>query len=183
MNDLQDLYQQVIIDHNHNPRNFHEIEHASHAAKGHNPLCGDKIDIFMNIENDIIAEVSFTGSGCAISKASSSLMTEALLGKSTKQANDLFEKVHNMLTGGKTEAESIGKLAVLSGVHKYPALVKCAALPWRTFKNALEKEQSTVLVFEGPDASGKGGAIRRAIWSLDARTSRVYHPWESIARP
>jgi len=145
MNDLQDLYQQVIIDHNHNPRNFHEIEHASHSAKGHNPLCGDKIDIFLNVENDTITKVSFTGSGCAISKASSSLMTEALLGKSTKEANELFEKVHNMLTGGKTDVDGIGKLAVLSGVHKYPARVKCAALPWRTLKNALEKEGETAV--------------------------------------
>lgn len=143
MSDLQDLYQQVIIDHNHNPRNFREIEHASHSAKGHNPLCGDKIDIFLNIENNKIIEVSFTGSGCAISKASSSLMTEALLGKSTKEANKLFEEVHNMLTGGKTNVEGIGKLAVLSGVHKYPARVKCAALPWRTLKSALDEESTT----------------------------------------
>jgi nitrogen fixation NifU-like protein len=145
MNDLQDLYQQVIIDHNHNPRNFHEIEHASHSAKGHNPLCGDKIDIFLIVENDTITKVSFTGSGCAISKASSSLMTEALLGKSTKDANELFEKVHNMLIGGITDIDDIGKLAVLSGVHKYPARVKCAALPWRTLKNALEKEGETAI--------------------------------------
>ena len=140
MNDLQDLYQQVIIDHNHNPRNFHEIEHPSHSAKGHNPLCGDKIDIFLIVKNDIIVEVCFTGSGCAISKASSSLMTEALTGKTIAVAEKLFEAVHDMIINGKTDVEGIGKLAVLSGVHKYPARVKCAILPWHTLKNALEKE-------------------------------------------
>jgi nitrogen fixation NifU-like protein len=139
MNDLQDLYQQVIIDHNHNPRNFHEIEHPSHSAKGHNPLCGDKIDIYLTIKDDIITEVSFMGSGCAISKASSSLMTEALLGKSITEANKLFNSVHDMITNGITDADNIGKLAVLSGVHKFPARVKCAILPWHTMKNALEK--------------------------------------------
>ncbi len=139
MNDLQDLYQQVIIDHNHNPRNFHEIEHPSHSAKGHNPLCGDKIDIYLTIKDGIITEVSFMGSGCAISKASSSLMTEALLGKSITEANKLFNSVHDMITKGITDADNIGKLAVLSGVHKFPARVKCAILPWHTMKNALEK--------------------------------------------
>ena len=140
MNELQELYQQVIIDHNHNPRNFHEIEHPSHSAKGHNPLCGDKIDIFLIIKNDIIVEVSFTGSGCAISKASSSLMTEALIGKTIADAEKLFEEVHDMIINGKTDVEDIGKLAVLSGVHKFPARVKCAILPWHTLKNALEKK-------------------------------------------
>ena len=140
MNELQELYQQVIIDHNHNPRNFREIEHASHSAKGHNPLCGDKIDIFLIVKNDIIVEVGFTGSGCAISKASSSLMTEALTGKTTADAEKLFEEVHDMIINGKTDVDGIGKLAVLSGVHKFPARVKCAILPWHTLKNALEKE-------------------------------------------
>ncbi|MFC1786095.1 Fe-S cluster assembly sulfur transfer protein SufU [Candidatus Neomarinimicrobiota bacterium] len=139
MNDLQELYQQVIIDHNHNPRNFHAIEHPSHSAKGHNPLCGDKIDIYLNIQDGVIAEVSFTGSGCAISKASSSLMTETLLGKTVTEAQTLFDLVHNMIINGKTDAEDIGKLAVLSGVHKFPARVKCAILPWYTMKNALER--------------------------------------------
>ena len=140
MNELQELYQQVIIDHNHNPRNFHEINHPSHSAKGHNPLCGDKIDIFLIVKNDIIVEVGFTGSGCAISKASSSLMTEALTGKTIADAEKLFEEVHDMIINGKTDAEGIGKLAVLSGVHKFPARVKCAILPWHTLKNALENE-------------------------------------------
>ena len=140
MNELQELYQQVIIDHNHNPRNFHEIEHPSHSAKGHNPLCGDKIDVFLIVKNEIIVEVGFTGSGCAISKASSSLMTEALTGKTVADAEKLFEEVHDMIINGKTDAEGIGKLAVLSGVHKFPARVKCAILPWHTLKNALEKE-------------------------------------------
>ena len=145
MNELQELYQQVIIDHNHNPRNFREIEHPSHSAKGHNPLCGDKIDIYLTIKDDIITDVSFTGSGCAISKASSSLMTEALTGKTVKEAQQLFDSVHNMITNGKTDAEGIGKLAVLSGVHKFPARVKCAILPWHTMKDALEKSTQTAI--------------------------------------
>lgn len=145
MNELQELYQQVIIDHNHNPRNFHEIEHASHSAKGHNPLCGDKIDIFLTIKDDIIAEVSFTGSGCAISKASSSLMTEALVGKTVVEAEELFNIVHDMVTNGNADVDAVGKLAVLSGVHKFPARVKCAILPWHTMKNALEKNTQTTI--------------------------------------
>ncbi len=145
MNELQELYQQVIIDHNHNPRNFHRIEHPSHSAKGHNPLCGDKIDIYLTIKNDIITEVSFMGSGCAISKASSSLMTEALLGKTVIEAQELFDLVHDMITSGQTDVEGIGKLAVLSGVHKFPARVKCAILPWHTMKNALVKNTQTAI--------------------------------------
>ena len=145
MNDLQDLYQQVIIDHNHNPRNFHKIENPSHSAKGHNPLCGDKIDIYLTIKDDIITEISFMGSGCAISKASSSLMTEALVGKTVKDAQKLFDSVHNMITNGKTDVDDIGKLAVLSGVHKFPARVKCAILPWHTMKNALGKSTQTTI--------------------------------------
>lgn len=145
MNDLQELYQQVIIDHNHNPRNFHEIEHPTHSAKGHNPLCGDKIDIYLIIKDGVIVEVSFTGSGCAISKASSSLMTEALLGKTVTEAQKLFDLVHNIITNGKTDVEDIGKLAVLSGVHKFPARVKCAILPWHTMKNALERSTQTTI--------------------------------------
>jgi nitrogen fixation NifU-like protein len=145
MDELQELYQQVIIDHNHNPRNFHEIEHPSHSAKGHNPLCGDKIDIYLTIKDDIITEVSFTGSGCAISKASSSLMTEELLGKTVTEAHKLFDLVHNMVITGKTDTKNIGKLAVLSGVHKFPVRVKCAILAWHTMKNALEKNTQTTI--------------------------------------
>jgi nitrogen fixation NifU-like protein len=145
MNELQELYQQVIIDHNHNPRNFHEIENPSHSAKGHNPLCGDKIDIYLTINDDVITEVSFTGSGCAISKASSSLMTEALLGKTVAEAQQLFDLVHNMITSGQTDVNEIGKLAVLSGVHKFPARVKCAILPWHAMRNALSKSTNTAI--------------------------------------
>lgn len=119
------------------------MEHPSHSAKGHNPLCGDKIDIYLTIKNNIITDVSFTGSGCAISKASSSIMTEALKGKSLDQAQKLFTIVHDVVTSGKTNAEDIGKLAVLSGVYKFPARVKCAILPWHTMKNALEDKSQT----------------------------------------
>ena len=145
MNELQELYQQVIIDHNQNPRNFHEIEHASHSAKGHNPLCGDKIDIYLIVKGNTIIEVGFTGSGCAISKASSSLMTEKLVGKTIAEAEELFDIVHEMVTNGNADENVVGKLAVLSGVHKFPARVKCAILPWHTMKNAIEKRIETAI--------------------------------------
>ena len=145
MSELQELYQEVIIDHNHNPRNFREIEHPSHSAKGHNPLCGDKIDIYLMVENNKIIDIGFTGSGCAISKASSSLMTEALVGKTIAEAEKLFDSIHDMIISGNTTIKDVGKLAVLSGVHKFPARVKCAMLPWRTLKNALEKETQTAI--------------------------------------
>ena len=145
MNELQELYQQVIIDHNQNPRNFHEIEHASHSAKGHNPLCGDKIDIYLIVKGNTIIEVGFTGSGCAISKASSSLMTEKLAGKTIAEAEELFDIVHEMVINGNADVNVVGKLAVLSGVHKFPARVKCAILPWHTMKNAIEKRIETAI--------------------------------------
>jgi len=138
MNELQELYQQVVIDHNQNPRNFHKIDDHSHFAKGHNPLCGDKIDIYLIIKDNKIMDIGFTGSGCAISKASSSLMTEALVGKSITEVRSLFGAVHTLITAGQSDYKNIGKLKVLSGVHKFPARVKCAILPWHTLKNAID---------------------------------------------
>lgn len=151
MSDLQDLYQQVIIDHNHNPRNYRKIEHPTHSAKGHNPICGDKINVYLIVENDKIIDVSFIDASlkdkgsCAICRASSSLMTETLVGKTISEVETIFESVHDLLTKNESNTDDIGKLAVLSGVHKFPARVKCAMLSWRTLKNALENKDQTAI--------------------------------------
>ncbi|MCS7336823.1 MAG: SUF system NifU family Fe-S cluster assembly protein [Verrucomicrobiae bacterium] len=135
--ELTDLYQEVILDHCKRPRNFRELDCASCTARGDNPLCGDQLTLFIQLDGDTIREISFVGSGCCISKATASLLTEALKGKTVAEARALFEKVHTMLTTGAVP-ESVGKLAVLSGVHKYPARVKCATLAWHTLLAALE---------------------------------------------
>ena len=136
MDDLKELYQQMILDHNQNPQNFREMENATSKAEGHNPLCGDEITLFLHVENEKITDVSFLGSGCAISKASASIMTTLLIGKSVEMAESLFEKFHTMITTGEI-SEDMGKLAVLAGVHKFPSRVKCAVLSWHTMNNAL----------------------------------------------
>jgi len=145
MNELYELYQQVIIDHNQNPRNFHKIDNHSHFAKGHNPLCGDKIDIYLIIKDNKITDIGFTGLGCAISKASSSLLTEVIVDKSIAEAHALFDAVHNLLTTGECDDKIIGKLKVLSGVYKFPVRVKCAILPWHTMKNAIDGNTQTAI--------------------------------------
>ena len=140
MSDLSDLYQEVILDHNRRPRNYGTLAGASHTARGYNPLCGDKLTIYAKVEGDRIAGLMFEGSGCAISKASASLLTDALKGKTLDEAAMLFERVHNMLTLPMDQAvdeESVGKLAVLSGVREFPMRVKCASLAWHTLKAAL----------------------------------------------
>ncbi len=136
MDDLKDLYQQMILDHNQNPQNFREMENATSKAEGHNPLCGDEITLFLHVENEKITDVSFLGSGCAISKASASIMTTLLKGKSVEMAESLFEKFHTMITTGEI-SEDMGKLTVLAGVNKFPSRVKCAVLSWHTMNNAL----------------------------------------------
>ncbi|MBT88408.1 MAG: SUF system NifU family Fe-S cluster assembly protein [Candidatus Marinimicrobia bacterium] len=136
MDDLKELYQQMILDHNQNPQNFREMENATSKAEGHNPLCGDEITLFLHVENEKITDVSFLGSGCAISKASASIMTTLLIGKSVEMAESLFDKFHTMITTGEI-SEDMGKLAVLAGVHKFPSRVKCAVLSWHTMNNAL----------------------------------------------
>lgn len=143
---LKDLYQEVILDHNKQPRNFHKMENPSHHADGHNPLCGDQISVFLKMEGDRIADISFEGSGCAISKASSSLMTTLVKGKTQNEANALFEGFHKMVTGsvGDPLPENIGKLAVFSGVCEFPARVKCASLAWHTLKAALSGKKNEV---------------------------------------
>ncbi len=141
MAELDELYQEVILDHNKSPRNFRTIATANRKAEGYNPLCGDHVTVFLEIDNGVIKEISFQGSGCAISKASASMMTTELKGKSEKAANELFQDVHKMLTGeADSNAASLGKLAILSGVCKFPARVKCASLAWHTVNSALKGE-------------------------------------------
>ena len=136
MDVLKDLYQQLIIDHNQNPRNFNELKGANHSATGHNPLCGDELNVYLIIQNRNIKEITFTGSGCAISKASASIMTNTLKGMDVKDAEMKFKNFLNLATTGNVE-ENMGKLSVLAGVHKYPSRVKCATLAWHTFHGAL----------------------------------------------
>ncbi len=135
--ELTDLYQQVILDHCNRPRNFRELPRPTCSARGDNPLCGDQLTLFIELDGEVIRQISFVGAGCCISKAAASLLTEALKGKTVADAKQLFNKVHQMLTTG-TVPDSVGKLAVLSGVHKYPARVKCATLAWHTLLAAIE---------------------------------------------
>lgn len=146
MSSLTDLYQEMILDHNRNPRNFRPLPDANRKAEGYNPLCGDQISLFLKLEGDVIRDIAFQGSGCAISKASSSLMTSLLKGKTKVEADRLFEKFHHMVTGspgGRVDPE-LGKLAVFSGVCEYPSRVKCATLAWHTLKSALEGKTERV---------------------------------------
>ena len=141
MNELRELYQQVILDHNKNPRNFGELATANHKAEGHNPLCGDHIDVFLDIEDGVILDARFYGAGCAISKASGSIMTTLLKGKSVEEAKLLFDKFHDVVTSDSeapTEDMNLGKLAVFCGVREFPARVKCASLAWHTMLEAIE---------------------------------------------
>ena len=144
MSDLSDLYQEVILDHNRSPRNFRRMEGASHHAEGFNPLCGDRVTVFVQIEGDRIADVTFEGSGCAISKASASLMTDELKGSTVADARRLFERFHRMVTTPTSEAvEELGKLSALAGVREFPVRVKCASLAWHTLKAAMAKDKRT----------------------------------------
>ena len=141
MSDLSDLYQEVILDHNRRPRNFGPLATANHVAKGHNPLCGDRLTLYVQLDGERLTNVAFEGSGCAISKASASLMTDAVKGHTVDEAMTLFAKVHTMLTLPLDQAvddESVGKLAVLSGVREFPVRIKCASLAWHTLKQALQ---------------------------------------------
>ncbi len=142
MSDLSDLYQEVILDHNRTPRNFRVLDRPTHRAEGFNPLCGDRLDLFVNVDADRIADIGFQGSGCAISRASASLMTDALKGRSLGEARDLFQRFHQMVTTPPdVSVEDLGKLSVLSGVREFPVRVKCASLAWHTMKAALEEQQ------------------------------------------
>jgi len=145
--ELRELYQQVILDHNKSPRNFKKLENANHIAEGYNPLCGDKINLYLIVEDDVVKDVGFQGSGCAISKASASLMSSIVKGKTKKEAEELFTKFHDLVTGKLNDdaaVEELGKLAVFSGVRDFPARVKCASLAWHTLISALKDEQHVV---------------------------------------
>ena len=141
MNELQDLYREVILDHNRSPRNFGELEDADRIIEGVNPLCGDRMTLYVKLDGDTVQDISFKGTGCAISIASSSLMTEKVKGASLQETLELFDKVHDMLTAvdydGSADLEDLDKLAALSGVREYPTRVKCASLSWHALKSAL----------------------------------------------
>jgi nitrogen fixation protein NifU and related proteins len=142
--DLDELYQQVILDHCKSPRNFHVLEGANRKGEGFNPLCGDNYTVFAKMDGDTVQEAAFQGSGCCISKASASLMTAAVKGKTKAEVKTLFDKVHDMVTTGKADEESLGKLAVFAGVHKFPARVKCAILSWHAVLAAVEGKDGPV---------------------------------------
>ncbi len=141
--DLGDLYQEVILDHNRMPRNFGELPGANRRAEGYNPLCGDRITIFVDLESDVVKNIRFLGSGCAISKASASMMTESMKGRTRTQVEALFREFHRLLTEDRATAEPavLGKLVVFSGVREFPVRVKCATLAWHTLRAALESAQ------------------------------------------
>lgn len=141
MSDLRELYQEVILDHSRRPRNYQRLEEATCTADGHNPLCGDHVTVYARVEDGVIQDVSFEGNGCAISKASASMMTTSLKGKTVAEAEALFQRFHQLVTGGPDPAADpaeLGKLAVFSGVCEFPVRVKCASLPWHTLRAALQ---------------------------------------------
>ena len=142
MSDLRELYQEIILEHNKSPRNFRKIENPDREVEGYNPLCGDHYTIYVNVEGDNITDVSFQGSGCAISKSSASVMTQALKGKKIADAEELFKGFRQMVTGeaGDADPERLGKLAAFSGVKEHPSRVKCAILAWHALNNALHGE-------------------------------------------
>ena len=139
--DINDLYQQVILDHCKKPRNFHELPQCTCSAQGHNPLCGDQLKLFLTLEGDVIRDASFVGSGCCISKASASLLTENVKGKTKAEAGAMFERVRDLVTTGHSTGD-VGKLAVFAGVYKYPARVKCAILSWHALMGALKGDNA-----------------------------------------
>jgi nitrogen fixation NifU-like protein len=142
MSELRELYQTTILDHNKSPRNFRVPEGTNARADGHNPLCGDKLTVHVALDDDTVRDIGFQGSGCAISTASASLMTQAVKGKPVAEALRLFEAFHALLTTGGEPSEALGKLAVFAGVREFPMRVKCATLAWHTLRNALEGKQA-----------------------------------------
>ena len=143
MSELSELYQQVILDHNKKPRNFRKLESANHSAEGFNPLCGDQLTVYLDLEDGNVKEISFEGSGCAISKAAASMMTQAVKGKSKQEAEQLFTEFHGMVTGELDEeatTNGLGNLKIFSGVREFPVRVKCASLPWHTLHAALNNQ-------------------------------------------
>ncbi|MGB7926013.1 MAG: SUF system NifU family Fe-S cluster assembly protein [Pyrinomonadaceae bacterium] len=144
MSELSELYQQVILDHNKKPRNFRKMETANRFAEGYNPLCGDQLTVYMELEDEVVKDVSFEGSGCAISKAAASMMTQSVKGKSKQEAELLFDEFHRMVTGELDEESTpnqLGRLTIFSGVRDFPARVKCASLSWHTMRAALHGQE------------------------------------------
>ncbi len=148
--ELSELYQQVILDHCKHPRNFHELANCSCSAQGHNPLCGDQLKLYLAMEGEILADAAFLGSGCCISKASASLLTESVKGKTKEQVRKMFDQVHEMVTTGKVMGD-VGKLAVFAGVYKFPARVKCAILAWHALMAALAGQGAAPVSTESED--------------------------------
>ena len=144
MSDLDDLYQEVILDHSKRPRNFSHLSEANRKAEGYNPLCGDKVTVYVKLKDRTVEDISFVGAGCAISTASASLMTEALKGKNLEKIEVLFENFHDLVTGKSSETSRLGKLAVFHGVSAFPVRVKCATLVWHTLQAALAEKEETV---------------------------------------
>jgi nitrogen fixation NifU-like protein len=141
MSELSDLYQEVILDHNKRPRNFHALANANRTAEGYNPLCGDRLSLSLRVDDGTVTDAAFQGSGCAISKASASLMTDSIKGLPVEEVRDLFRRFHAMVTTPADQAvEDLGKLSVLAGVREFPVRVKCASLAWHTLKAALDQE-------------------------------------------
>ena len=158
MSELSELYQQVILDHNKKPRNFGRLEGASQTAEGYNPLCGDQLTVYLQLADERVEAVSFEGSGCAISKASASMMTQAVKGKTREEAETLFEEFHRMVTGELDEEatpNALGRLKIFAGVREFPARVKCASLPWHTMHAALAGETITTTENLGPDITSE----------------------------
>jgi nitrogen fixation protein NifU and related proteins len=148
--DLSELYQEVILDHCKHPRNFHELPGASCSAQGHNPLCGDQLKLYLAMDGERIVDISFLGSGCCISKASASLLTENVKGKTKGEVQKIFDQVHELVTTGRVVGD-VGKLAVFAGVHKFPARVKCAILSWHAVMSALKGEGGKAVTTETED--------------------------------
>ena len=149
MSELNELYQEVILDHNRRPHNFRVIESATAKQEGYNPLCGDRLTLYVTVDGDVIKDVAFQGSGCAISKASASLMTDALKGKTVVEARELFDQFHEMITSDpETPAADMGKLSVLAGVREFPTRIKCASLAWHTMKAAVAHETDAAVSTE-----------------------------------
>jgi len=147
MSDLRELYQQVILDHSKKPRNYQKLECANRTAEGHNPLCGDQFTIYLKMDGDVIRDIGFEGAGCAISKASASMMTTSVKGKTKAEAEALFEQFHKMVAGETADCPDpagLGKLTVFCGVCEYPVRVKCASLPWHTLHAALEGKETPI---------------------------------------
>ena len=144
MSDLRDLYQETILDHNKRPRNFKKLEDANRSADGYNPLCGDKVKVYLRVEDGRVQDLSFEGSGCAISKASASVMTESLKGKSVEEVESIFKRFRDLVMGKTGDADDLGKLVVFSGVCEFPTRVKCATLAWHALQAALQDSKEAV---------------------------------------